>query len=466
MSYSPGKDRNMIASLRRVMFKGWFGETQPVEQFPIAVLIDNGEFLPSPNAAGTAPVPTVGVSSDNIAYIPIPTPVTCNILANANMVNTRFFIADSYYRISKIRFNYKTAGTVAGLTAQITKDTLGNGAANAASQTPGSGTVLLAAGIDLVGSTVDKTQDLALTTNLQNLYLNPGDSLSIAFTGTTTTLAGVSITVDLVNTCNVGYTQPAYQPPLQTPIFKTVPSNVTALYVALNGSLSNQVAFIANRDMTIVGAYLTYVTAFATGITIDVKKDTSTNAPAAGSSILAAPVSVTTANPGLLNMALNATANRLLMAAGDRLSISYSAGTTGAGVCLVIVFAPENDGATAGIEISLPMGGNSADKVAQYFFIANRNYEVVDASTVFPAATGTSSTMDVTIDKILNAPGAGNSVSTASFDMNATANTVQYITPAARHLRLMSTGDRLGIVTTGAALPAYTCVTVSLRARA
>jgi hypothetical protein len=101
--------------------------------------------------------------------------------------------------------------------------------------------------------------------------------------------------------------------------------------------------------------------------------------------------------------------------------------------------------------------------------IANRYYEVIDASFVGATAAGGAATAGVTIDKGTTVPGGGNAVASASFNANGTANTVQYfgdgtLTPGALRNRLMALGDRLGLVVTGAAQStANTCITVSLR---
>lgn len=455
MSISPGKDRNMIGALQRAMRKTWFGEGQPVEEMAQAVLMDNGEFLPTPNAAGTGMVPTVGVGGLlDLAHIPIATPVTYCCASNAQMGTTRFFVSDSYYRVSNIRFTYATAGTSASIAIQVTKDPVGNTSATA----PGAGAPLLQTAFDGVNTTINKTITGTLVTG-NALWLNPGDSLSVLFTGTLTTIAGVTITVDLVNTCTVNFAgTPAYQPPLQSPLGKTVPANVSQFYVRLNAETNTQVFYLANRDMTIVAAYATIVTGFAASTTIDLTKDTGTQAAGAGSSILAAPMDATQVGE-LLVPGMNLTANRLLMAAGDRLSIKYSGTVTGAGVCITIVFGALYER----LEISLPIGLFSADKAAQTFFIANRYYEVVDVSTVYGTAAGSASGASVTIDKILAIPGSGNLVQTAGFDFTATANTVQVATLNTLRNRLMSQGDRLGLNVTGAAMPNNTCITVSLR---
>lgn len=462
MSFSPGSDRNMIASLKRAMSKAWFGESQPVEQEAIPVLLDNAEALPVPNALNTAPIGALSVSPGGIAYLPITTPVAYRCLSNAELGTTRFFISDSYYRVAGIRFIYKTAGTSASIAIQVTKDAIGNTTAIA----PGAGVQLLATPFDGVG-TIANTQTIGtlIAAGSAGLFLAPGDSLSVLFTGTLTTIAGVVIEVDLVNTCNAYLGgPPLYQPPLQTPLGKTQVANVVQYYVKSNSEVASQVIFAANRDVNVVAIYATIVTAFGAAITIDVTKDTGTQAPGAGSSLLAAAMDGT-ANGKLLVPALNATINRTLIQAGSRIAVKYSATTTGAGVCITVVLAPLYDR----LEITIPLGNATADKLDQDFFISNRYYEVVDLSCGFPAAAGSASTVAVTIDSVLNAPGSGLVVQTdntnTGFDANATANTVQVGTLATLRNRLISPGDRLGFVHTGAALPNGLYITVSLRAR-
>lgn len=462
MSYGTGKDRNIIASLKRAAQEAWFGETQPKEEFATLPIICNGEVLPTINSAGTAPIPTLGMSQGGYAYLPIGMPVAYRCLSNAELGNTRFFISDSYYRVAAIRFIYKTAGTSSSIAIQVTKDPI----TATTSTTPGSGTPLLSVPFDGV-NTVANTQvsGTLIAAGSAGLFLAPGDSLSVLFTGTLTTIAGVLIEVDLVNTCQ-SYLggKPAYQPPLQTPIGTTQVSNVAQYYVKSNSEVASQVIFAANRDVNIVAIYATIDTAFGAGITLDITKDTGTQAPGAGSSVLAAAMDATQ-SAKLLVPGLNLTANRLLVQAGSRLSVKYSATTTGAGVCITVVFAPLYDR----LEITIPLGNAAADKLAQFFFTAFRYYEVIDASCGFPAAAGSASKVAVTIDSVLNAPGTGLVIQTdntnAGFDANATANTIQVATLATLRNRLLSPGDRLSLLPSGAALPNGLYVTVSLRAR-
>jgi hypothetical protein len=444
------------------MRQAWEGDQAGVDQLPIMVPMANGEALPVPNAAGTGSVPALSVSSGDIAYIPIPTLATYNVALNAALGTTRFFIADTYYRVAGIRFSYKTAGTSASIAIQVTKDIQG--------QAPGAGVSLLATPFDGVNATINISNTGTLVNNQSSLLLNPGDFLSVQFTGTLTTIAGVVVEVSLVNTCNTGLQAPAVvvnNLPLQTPYGKTQVSNVAMFYTHRNTDLATTTFFIANRDMSITAIYAVTGTVFATGVTVDVTKDTGTNAPGAGNSVLSAAMTglagTSTANT-LVIPGLNLTTNRLNMAAGDRLAVKFSATTTGADIALLVVFAPLYNR----IEQSFFLNLNAQQQVAQDFMIAGRNYEVIDASCVYGTTAGGAAKLAVTIDKLSNAPGAGNVVQTdntnAGFDMNSTANTVQFMTPAAIRLRQVSPGDRIGLNPTGAAQNiAKVCVTVSLR---
>lgn len=473
MSISTGKDRNMQVALTRAMQQAWFGNQAGVNQNAIFSPMANGEALPVLNASGTGDVPALCVSPGDISYIPFPTYATYSVATNAALGNTRFFIADTYYRISGGRFVMKTAATSAAATIQVTKEVQG--------QAPGTGIPILSAAFDAVGSTVDQTYTGLLVNNQTTLTMNPGDSLSVQFNGTLTTLAGVCITVDLVNTCNIGLSTPAAMyngQPLQIPPYvpnvtaikafgQTVPSNVAMYYTHRNADLATIPFFLANRDMTVLGVYAMIGTAFAAGVTLDITRDTGTNAPGAGSSILAAAMSGTGAINTILAPAMNVTANRLNLLAGDRLSVKYSATTTGADVAILVIFAPLYDR----LEQSVFLGPNSQQQVSQYFMIINRFFEVVDASCVFGNAAGGAADLLVTIDKQLAAPGTGNPVQTdnasAGFNMNGAANTVQVATLNILRDRLLSPGDRLGLAPTGAAQAITgTCITVSLRQHA
>lgn len=360
--------------------------------------------------------------------------VTYNETLNASIGTTPFFIADQAYTVTAISYVNKTAGTVAGATATVTKDT--------GTTAPGAGTALLASAFSCL-ATANTVANGTLTSTTSALTLAAGDRLSVLFAGTLTTLAGVVVTVTL------------------TPVS---PSQTVQCYWRANGDIATQTFFQANRDVTITSIKAVYGTAFATGVTIDVTKDTGTTAAGAGTSVLTAAMAGDAAINTVITPALSGTAANLSLAAGDRLALKFSATTTGALLCVTVTFAPEYGRK----EITWQLAPNAQQQVAQCFFIADRNYEVIDASCIFDVAAGGAAKLAVTIDKGTTAPGSGNIVQTdntnAGFDLNATARTTQFMTPAPLHLRLLSPGDRLGLKPTGAAQSiALTEITVSLR---
>lgn len=386
----------------------------------------------------TTPVPsrnntgTVNYSGQFTAP-PMLKTVTYNETLNASIGTTPFFIADQAYTVVGVNYVAKTAGSSNG-TVTITKDST--------TAVPGAGTVLLASTI-AVNTTANTVTAGTLTSNVAALTLASGDRLSALFAGTLTTLAGVVITVTM------------------TP---TYASNTVQLFWRANGDIATQSFYTANRDMVVTGVKTIYGTAFAGAVTVDVTKDTGTTAAGAGSSILSAAM----AGDGTINTVitpnLTATTSRLSMVAGDRLAVKFSATTTGALFCLVVTFAP----IYGRKEVVWQLAPNAQQQVAQCFFIADNYYEVVDATFVGDVAAGGAAKIGVTIDKGTTVPGGGNVVQTdntsAGFDANATARTVQYMTPASLHLRLMSPGDRLGLVVAGAAQSiADAEITVSLR---
>lgn len=359
--------------------------------------------------------------------------VTFNLTANGSLGTQTFFIADNAYTITGINYSAKTQGT-GTLTCNVTKDSGTNA--------PGAGVTLQTGAFDCVAIVNNTTTAGVLTATTTNLTMAVGDRLAVLFTGTVSTLAGVTITVTM------------------TPNAATD----TAVYFCnVNADIKTQSFYIANRDRVITGVKCIYKTPFAAAVTIGITKDTGATAAGAGTSILTAAMAGDGTANTLITPTLAASAATLKLsgAAGDRLTAKFSATTTGVGVCIIVTFAPVAAEAAVTWQLAL----NAQEQVAQCFFIADRNYEVTDASCVFDVAAGGASKLAITIDKGTTAPGGGSVVQTdnsnAGFDLNATAGTVQWMTPASRHLRFLAAGDRLGLSPTGAAqstsLVAITC---------
>jgi hypothetical protein len=360
--------------------------------------------------------------------------VKYNECLNASVGTTPFFIADQAYIVVAITYVAKTAGTGSVPTATVTHDT--------GTQAPGAGTSLLTGTFDCT-TTANTVVNGTLTATTAALTLATGDRLSVLFAGTLTSLAGVVVTVTMI---------PA------------TAAQTTAVFFRANGDIATTSFYQANRDETITGVYGIYGTAFASGVTINVMKDTGTTAAGGGTSVLTAAMAGDGTINTLLTPALSATASVLSMAAGDRLSLKFSATTTGALLCVVVSFAPVYNRK----EVTWALAPTAQQQVAQCFFIADRAYEVIDASIIYDVKASGAANIAVSIDKGTTVPGGGNIVQTdntnAGFDLTATARTSYFMTPAPLHLRLLSPGDRLGLNVTGAAQSvADMAITVSLR---
>ena len=442
MPVSSTKEKNWLAVLRRVWAYKYFGE-DPTTIGNNTICLNSstypGEYATGMNAAGTGTVDMIGVDGSNNVVFPTQSSfpagvsnisgqfqgppmlktVTYNETLNGSIGTTPFFIADQAYTVVSVNYVNKTAGTGTG-TATVTHDT--------GTAAPGAGTALITPiAVTAVANTV--TTGVIVATAAA-LTLAAGDRLSVLFAGTLTTLAGVVVTVTLL---------------------PTAASETAQIFWRANGDIATQTVFQANRDMVITGVKAIYGTAFATAVTVDLTKDTGTTAAGGGTSVLLA----TMAGDGTINTVLTpslaVSAATLAMAAGDRLAVKFSATTTGALFCLVVTFAPNYNRK----EVTWQLAPNAQQQVAQCFFIADRYYEVFDASCIFDVTAGGASKLGVTIDKGTTAPGGGSTIQTdnaaAGFDLAATARTTQFMAPALIHLRLLSPGDRLGLKVSGAA---------------
>lgn len=430
------KEKSWLAALRRVWAYHYFGEDpSSITNSPICLNSStfSGQFANGVSADNQYGIPMIGVDGINQVVFPVMRTITYNETLSASIGTTPFFIADMAYTVLSVNYVAKTAGSSTG-TVTVTKDT--------GTSVPGAGTPLLTSTI-AVNTTANTVTAGTLVTSTTTLTLAAGDRLSVLFAGTLTTLAGVVITVQLL------------------------PSAAAAgafCFWRVNGDIATQTFFQANRDMVVTGVKAVYGTAFAAAVTIDVTKDTGTTAAGAGTSILAAAMAGDGTINTVITPTLAAAASTLALAAGDRLALKFSATTTGALLCVSVSFQPLSERK----EVTWQLAPNAQQQVAQCFFIADRNYEVIDASCIFDVTAGGAAKLAVTIDKGTTAPGAGNVIQTdntsAGFDMNATARTTQFMTPASLHLRLMSPGDRLGLKVTGAAQSiADSEITVSLR---
>lgn len=111
------------------------------------------------------------------------------MLANGSQASQAFYTADRDYEVLELSEVHSTAGTDGGtVTLDCTIDRL--------TTAPAGGTSCLAGTANLKGS-ANTVQIPGVATLLKNRTLNKGDRLSVKYTGTLTSLAGVTVVVSL-----------------------------------------------------------------------------------------------------------------------------------------------------------------------------------------------------------------------------------------------------------------------------
>ena len=349
-------------------------------------------------------------------------------------------------RITAIQCEFGTANGAA-LTAQITKET--------ATQAPAAGSPIMSNSFNLNG-TANTVQSATLAdyfspaspaaTSSTNptrdlITLAQGDRLSIKFSTSITSLANLAITV---------YYIPGGKGHVQ--------------YYRKTATVVNEGFFLANRPMTVRGVAAVWGTkgSDATG-TLDITAESGTTAPAGGTTILSAAFHLNTTANTVVYPTLTATAANLTIAAGSRLSLKLANTSTAlANVVIAVWFTPVN--MRKEVTYRAPA---SASVVTAPFFVADIDYEMLDYSFVASGAgSGGACTLDVTIENGTTAPGSGTTIGTGTFDLTATANTVQVGTLAGPRNRILPAGGRLSTKLTGTPTSvANLVVAVSMRPR-
>ncbi len=342
---------------------------------------------------------------------------------NASLVDQSFFIANQAYLVKLITEIHVVACAVASTTAVVKKVISGSTVAN--------GTSLMSSTFALDG-TAETLQTATLSTNQSILTLAAGDRLAVDFTGTLTTLSGVCIQVMLQ--------------PLGVP---TV--DVTFAVQSVTQLVDSQF-FIANDRYTVLAARCCPATVGSSTPVVQLTKDTSTNAPGAGTDMLA-----NTSNTGFALGTAAATANvpqvasfkttagLLELATGDRLSLDFAGTLTAVtGVVVTVSLVPTQ---AARQEVSYFFPGAATANVAQSFFIADRDYRAVISSGVWAVAAGGTSTANITKDAGTTAAGAGTALLLSAYNLNATAQTVVVdLLAAAPYTTHLRAGDRLSLL--------------------
>jgi hypothetical protein len=119
--------------------------------------------------------------------------VSVSLALNGNCIDQNIFIADRAYQVTRVDYSHATAGSDgSAVNLQLAKQT--------GTQAIGSGTNLLTnntnAGFNCK-ATANTVQNGTLTATTASLQMATGDRLALDFTGTITSLAGVTVTVQL-----------------------------------------------------------------------------------------------------------------------------------------------------------------------------------------------------------------------------------------------------------------------------
>lgn len=384
---------------------------------------DNAFFDYARNAAGTGLVQLYGIDSANLAHWNgsvmkgYRMMKTFKLATNASIATQAFWIADASYVITGISCVFDVADGAAN-TAFIGKST--------GTQAP-SACVSLMSGTFNMNAAARTVQNATLASNWNvpsqpQIQVAAGDRLVFKLASAVTSLAGVVITVAM------------------TPGNKSL----TAEYVMnANGDLIAATSiFISNGEYTVTGVKAVWSTKSSVNATIDVTKDTSTNAPGAGTTVLSATVDATATANTVASPALSATSTVLRLTAGDRLAVKLGGTLTSlAGVVVVVSLQPIQNC----IEIAWTLAKNANLAVDQDFFVADRTYEFSCASLTYATAAGGALTADLVRDTGTTAAGGGTALQSGTFNLNTTTNTVQFATLLGVQSNYLIAGDRLGI---------------------
>lgn len=395
------------------------------------------------------------------AIYPMAATINFPLATNASIVSQHFFICPFAMEITAIACIYATADGATN-TATVTHET--------GTQAPGTGSVVMNGSFNL-NTTTATTQNATLWVEFpsavgstqtakysQVIRMAAGDRLSWKMASAVTSLAGLVVSI------------------AATPGGK----GVMAVYnMQANGDLVDQSFFVSNSDFTVARIDEVHSTLGTNGgaVTLDIKKCTGTQAAASGTTLLTTTFNLKSAINTVVNGTLTATAADLRLAPGNRLAVDFTGTLTAvAGVVVVVLFQP----CEKRKEITFTLSKNANQAVDQYFFIADRRYDIICVSEVHAVAAGGASKLQVTRDTVADAPGAGTDLiglnTAAGFDLAATAETVQvcqigawpagsaavgFVDPRFNVLRA---GDRLAVDYSAAAQStAGVTVTVSLR---
>ena len=410
----------------------------------------NGFFDYADNSLATRLLPLVGSDAADKVHINgacfhgARNIKTFNLSTSAAEGTQAFWIADATYTITSISLIYQTADGATN-TGYIAKAT--------GTQAPTSTAVVpLMVGTFNLNTTTKTVYNATLpswvvptpSSNLNpGVQISAGDRLVFVMASAVTSLAGVSITIEMI------------------------PGNKTlsATYAMnANASIATTSIFVANGSYTVTGVKAVWSAAGTNGGTVtgDITIDNSTTAPGAGTSVLTAAFSVKTTANTVVTPALSVTAANLRLNAGARLTYKSTGTLTSlAGLVVTVYYVPINDA----IDISIPLGA-AASLVDQTIFTAMDKYELILAQVSYGTAEGGALTAQLTRESGTTTAGSGTAIQSGSFNLNTTTNTPQVASLLSLVNNYLLPGDRLSVhFSAGATTTANFILTITVRPR-
>ncbi len=422
---------------------------------PVDYAVSNGFLEKARSFASTNDKPVWKIDTDDAlqvggeAIAPMAATINFPLTTNASIVSQHFFIAPIAMEITDIQCVFSVADGAAN-TGYITHET--------GTQAPGTGATVMNGTFNLNAtantvqaatlwveypSAVGSTQTAKFS---QVIRMAAGDRLSFKIVTAVTSLAGLVVSI------------------AATPGGK----GVLAVYnLQANGDIGDQTFFVANRPYIVSGAYYVHSTKCSVAsVVVQITKDTSTNAPGAGTDILTNNTNTgfacDAANNTVQTGTLTATAATRLLAPSDRLAVDYTGTLTDiAGVVIVVVLQAVEK--RKEVTLSVKINANIVD---QAYFIADRNYEITDAVATWSTASATGN-IQLTVDSGTTAPGGGTDLlsmdTNTGWQTDGTANTPEVATWINVRNNYLMRGQRLSVdCAVGASLAGF-CCTVSLR---
>lgn len=415
-------DKNLFSRMRAPYAKG-IGQSQAADVTK-RLGVDNNNPLRVLNADGSDIYDMLGVDDLNKKQVGgayfrgMAQPVTVSLSTSAKISTMPLFVNNDtdYLELVAISEVHSVANGAA-LTAYVSKEGATSGAV-------GSGATCMSGtfNLDATANTVQNAT-MAGARGYPSLMIAPGEQLSLKLSTTVTSLAGLCVTLWFR-----GLNGPS-------PVTLSIAANgdIADMTMYLNPVAGNKVRKVAVR----------WGTAGTNGgaVTADIKKDTSTNAPAAGATILTAVQSVKGTANATVYPALSATAAAYTMTQADRLSLDMGGTLTAlANLVVTVFFEPIADS-----WLIIPCSFWDVATTDRAVFIADDYYQLVGAYMTYSVNAGTAATVQLVKDVATDAPGAGTDLLASTIDMNTTANTPLIGVPLTTNpfTNVLKAGDRL-----------------------